>query len=121
MAHLLTSGARLLARKVRHDKKKTTQIEKIRFQVYRIFDRQGVVSVLEYDSLASATTLSDHFALHFSPTHLRCLLLFHTQAPTVATVATARTVTTLQDTIFAQLPEKQAALGALKKDHGSHV
>eukprot|EP00980_Cylindrotheca_fusiformis_P019387 scaffold6661_cov109-Cylindrotheca_fusiformis.AAC.7 len=33
----------------------------------------------------------------------------------------ARTVTTLQETLAAQLPEKQKSLAALKKEHGSHV
>jgi citrate synthase len=33
----------------------------------------------------------------------------------------ARTVTTLQDTLMAQVPEKQKNLAALKKEHGSHV
>jgi hypothetical protein len=30
-------------------------------------------------------------------------------------------VTTLQETIFAQVPEKQAFLNKLKKEHGDHV
>ena len=32
-----------------------------------------------------------------------------------------RTVTTLQETLMAQVPEKQAAMAKLKKEHGSHV
>mmetsp|Transcript_22745 Transcript_22745/g.31772 ORF Transcript_22745/g.31772 Transcript_22745/m.31772 type:complete len:465 (-) Transcript_22745:362-1756(-) len=35
--------------------------------------------------------------------------------------AQARTVVTLQETLAAQVPEKQKSLGALKKEHGSHV
>lgn len=40
------------------------------------------------------------------------------KAPRVTTV---RTLMSLQDTIYAQVPEKRAAMAALKKDHGSHV
>lgn len=32
-----------------------------------------------------------------------------------------RTVTTLQETLMAQVPEKQAEMARLKKEHGSHV
>mmetsp|Transcript_13381 Transcript_13381/g.20866 ORF Transcript_13381/g.20866 Transcript_13381/m.20866 type:complete len:465 (+) Transcript_13381:207-1601(+) len=35
--------------------------------------------------------------------------------------AQARTVVTLQETLAAQVPEKQKSLAALKKEHGSHV
>ena len=33
----------------------------------------------------------------------------------------SRSVMTLQETLFAQVPEKQKALAALKKEHGNHV
>ena len=32
-----------------------------------------------------------------------------------------RSVTTLQETLYAQIPEKQKRIAALKKDHGDHV
>ena len=38
-----------------------------------------------------------------------------------AALATRRTVTTLQETLMAQVPEKQAEMAKLKKEHGSHV
>ncbi len=34
---------------------------------------------------------------------------------------TVRTVTTLQETLMAQVPEKQADMARLKKEHGAHV
>ncbi|KAG7348401.1 citrate synthase [Nitzschia inconspicua] len=40
--------------------------------------------------------------------------------PIVGQTAT-RSVTTLQETLAAQVPEKQKSLAALKKEHGSHV
>jgi len=36
-------------------------------------------------------------------------------------VAQVRTLVTLQETLAAQVPDKQKSLAALKKDHGSHV
>ena len=32
-----------------------------------------------------------------------------------------RTVTTFQETLMAQVPEKQADMARLKKEHGAHV
>jgi hypothetical protein len=61
------------------------------------------------------------YVLSFTPRQVLTLntLTSTLQAPTVA--AATRTVTSLQDTIYAQVPEKQAAIAALKRDHGSHV
>jgi citrate synthase len=39
----------------------------------------------------------------------------------VPVAQSVRTVTTLQETLAAQVPEKQKQLAALKKEHGSHV
>jgi len=47
-------------------------------------------------------------------------LLRKTPAASFGRTAT-RSVTTLQETLAAQVPEKQKSLAALKKDHGSHV
>jgi citrate synthase len=44
-----------------------------------------------------------------------------TLARKIPVAQSARAITTLQETLFAQLPEKQKSLAALKKDHGSHV
>ena len=55
------------------------------------------------------------------------LTLFHVHFPlqvptkTFGTTSAARSVTTLQETLAAQVPEKQKALGQLKKEHGDHV
>ena len=38
-----------------------------------------------------------------------------------AAASSRRTVTTLQETLMAQVPEKQAEMAKLKKEHGSHV
>ena len=38
-----------------------------------------------------------------------------------AVASSRRTVTTLQETLMAQVPEKQAEMAKLKKEHGSHV
>jgi hypothetical protein len=46
---------------------------------------------------------------------------FSCQAPIKSVAASTRTVTTLQETIFAQVPDKQASLGKLKKEHGDVV
>jgi len=47
-------------------------------------------------------------------------LLRKTPAASFGRTAT-RSVTTLQETLAAQVPEKQKSLAALKKEHGSHV
>jgi hypothetical protein len=39
----------------------------------------------------------------------------------IKTTGGRRTVTTLQETLMAQVPEKQAEMAKLKKEHGSHV
>lgn len=47
---------------------------------------------------------------------------FNAQTPTASFATTAtRSVTTLQETLAAQVPEKQKSLAALKNDHGDHV
>lgn len=39
----------------------------------------------------------------------------------VVAVGQQRSVTTLQETLASQVPEKQAEMARLKKEHGSHV
>jgi len=41
--------------------------------------------------------------------------------PSLQRGGAARSVMTLQETLMAQVPEKQKKLGELKKNHGSHV
>jgi len=53
----------------------------------------------------------------FLSTSVRSLLR---KVPTVG-AQSSRTVTTLQETLMAQVPEKRKSLAALKKEHGSHV
>ena len=48
--------------------------------------------------------------------HFTCFLR---QTPTKSIVT--RSVTTLQETLAAQVPEKQAKMAKLKKEHGNHV
>jgi len=55
---------------------------------------------------------------HFLSSNAKALLR---KTPSLFSRSTARTVTTLQDTLAAQVPEKQKSLAALKKEHGSHV
>lgn len=52
--------------------------------------------------------------------HGTALPIRHPSQTSLATAAT-RTVTTLQETLAAQVPEKQKKLAQLKKEHGNHV
>ena len=48
-------------------------------------------------------------------------LLRHLPSTTTTTSASLRSITTLSETLSAQVPAKQAKLAALKKEHGSKV
>lgn len=49
------------------------------------------------------------------------LLSIIKQNPFRHAIVTTRSVTTLQETLAAQVPDKQAQLTKLKKEHGAHV
>lgn len=55
-----------------------------------------------------------------------CLIAFHSLAassspPQTATSASIRSITSLKDTLYAQIAEKQKTLNSLKKEHGDQV
>jgi len=56
---------------------------------------------------------------HLFSSSVKTLLRKATHTP--ATKIASRNIATLQETLAAQVPEKQKSLAALKKDHGDHV
>jgi hypothetical protein len=49
------------------------------------------------------------------------LALIHSKSQASLTTTAARSITTLQETLAAQVPEKQKRMAQLKKEHGDHV
>jgi hypothetical protein len=77
--------------------------------------------VLLFDSIVFAKGKILDFSIYCNQTTNHSLCLFSiVQSSLLAHHHGSRTVTTLKDTLAAQVPEKQAALGRLKKEFGNH-
>jgi hypothetical protein len=63
---------------------------------------------------SSVFQVGSFIAPSMDPFIVEKLTIIHSQAQ-------RRSVTTLKETLLAQVPEKQAEMARLKKEHGSHV